>query len=186
MPLTITTITRCNHIFTSDFAEMIIKALIYTQNRSCQKIITTTSTIQLYNWHYINLFSEADTKTSSKLWHRPVQSRTTKTKNGVIDRHSVQLHECCGHAFCWQYDECLDVRRTANTCCLGRGGPKLGHDICAVEENDGQWTPCWLTLYRPMQDFRQCLCSAWTPDTMSWHILHCSYNSPQTFFLLEL
>ena len=39
------------------------------------KIITTTSTIQLHNWHSINLFSNGNLwswhETSSKLWHRP-------------------------------------------------------------------------------------------------------------------
>ena len=88
MPLTITTTTRYNHIFTLDFAEMIIKASLYTPNRSCQKIITTTGTMQLYNWHCINLISNGNLwsrhETSSKLWHRLVQSGTTKTESLTI------------------------------------------------------------------------------------------------------
>jgi len=57
------------------------------------KIITTTSTIQLYNWHNINLFSSGNLwsrhETSSKLWHRPTRSRTTKT-----DSLTVTLFNC--------------------------------------------------------------------------------------------
>jgi len=82
-----TTTRRCNHIFTLDFAEMNIKALLYTQT-DCTKIVTTTSTIQLNNWHYINLFSNGNLwsrhETSSKLWHRPIQSRTTRTQSLTV------------------------------------------------------------------------------------------------------
>jgi len=67
-----------------------------------------------------------------------------------------------------RYDERPDVRRTANTL-FGPGLPKTGpRHLCSW--SDGQWTPfCWLTLYKPMQDFRQCLTKAWTPNTKSWH-----------------
>ena len=151
-----TTTRRCNHIFTLDFAEMNIKALLYTQT-DCTKIVTTTSTIQLNNWHYINLFSNGNLwsrhETSSKLWHRPIQSRTTKTQS-----LTVTLFDCANVVATASVGSRLrrerpDVRRTANTLCLGRGGPKLSHDICAVIQSDGQWTSCcWLTLYRPMQN----------------------------------
>ena len=153
-----TTTRRCNHIFTLDFAEMNIKALLYTQT-DCTKIVTTTSTIQLNNWHYINLFSNGNSEADTK--HR-LNSGIGLYKVGQQKRsHWPSL---CSTArmlwprdgFCWQYRlrrERPDVRRTANTLCLGRGGPKLSHDICAVKQSDGQWTSCcWLTLYRLMQN----------------------------------